>query len=379
MSDDTVVVLTALNLEYGAVRERLLAPETYRHPRGTLFEIGALPGGGRVALGLTGKGNQSSAVLAERAIHEFSPVALLFVGVAGALWDTPLGDVVVATHVYAYHGGTSEDDGLKARPRAWESPHVIGQTAAFLDRTGAWTRHLPPGGGRPRVHHGPIAAGEIVQNSSLSREAAWIRQTYNDALAIEMEGAGVAQAGHLNGSPVGIVRGVSDRADGTKATDTDRAWQPVAAANAAAFGLALAEELIAQEGSPTMGKNDRGRDGGVTNTAYGNVGIQAGHVSGSTIHVSLPSSGPEPENLADRLALLREELAREHASGNLDADTHEAASAELDTADKGIGEGTAESRKTSVLALKRLRGLIGELASLAAKVGTLITAVKGIS
>src|SRR5699024_429062 len=53
----------------------------------------------------------------------------------------------------------------------------------------------------------------------VSHEAEWIRQTYNDAMAIEMEGAGVAQAGHLSGSPVAIVRGISDRADGTKATE----------------------------------------------------------------------------------------------------------------------------------------------------------------
>ncbi|WP_306369102.1 5'-methylthioadenosine/S-adenosylhomocysteine nucleosidase [Nocardiopsis sp. CC223A] len=381
MNDDIVVVLTALNLEYEAVRERLLAPEPYHHTRGTRFEIGTLPGGrGRVALGLTGKGNQSSAVLAERAIHEFSPVALLFVGVAGALWDTPLGDVVVATHVYAYHGGTSEDDGLKARPRVWESPHGIGQTAAHLARTGEWSRRTPPDRPRPGVHQGPIAAGEIVQNSSVSREAEWIRRTYNDALAVEMEGAGVAQAGHLSGSPVAIVRGISDRADGTKATESDRSWQPIAAANAAAFALALAEELIAQEDSPTMRKDDHSRDGGsVTNTAHGNVGIQAGHVSGSTFHVSFAASEEEPGDVADRLTFLREELAREHSAGNIDGDTHEAASAELDIAGKGIGEGTPEGRKVSVLALKRLRGLIGELASLAAKVGALITAVKGLS
>jgi len=380
-SDDLVVVLTALNLEYEAVRERLTSPELYLHPRGTRFEIGSLPGGrGRVVLGLTGKGNQSSAVLTERAIQEFSPAALLFVGVAGALWGTPLGDVVVATHVYAYHGGTSEDDGLKARPRAWESPHGISQTAAHLARIGTWARHTPEQQARPRVHFGPIAAGEIVQTSRVSREAEWIRQTFNDALAIEMEGAGIAQAGHLSSTPVAIVRGISDHADGAKATEADRTWQPIAAANAAAFALDLARELVRQEEPSTMRSDNASRDtGNVTNTAHGSVGVQAGHVSGGTFHVSLTSTEQAPVDLPARLSELREELSRERSAGRIDTETHEAASEEIDIASKGIEEGTSESRKTSVLALKRLRGLIGELASLAAKVGVLINAVRGLS
>lgn len=381
MSNDLVVILTALNLEYRAVYERLGSPQAHRHARGTRFDIGTLPGGrGRVVLGLTGKGNQSSAVLAERAIQEFSPTALFFVGVAGALWDTPpLGDVVVATHVYAYHGGTSEDDGLKARPRAWEAPHEIGQTAAHLARVGTWAHHCPPDQPRPQTHLGAIAAGEIVQNSRVSHEAEWIRQTYNDAMAIEMEGAGVAQAGHLSGSPVAIVRGISDRADGTKATEADRKWQPIAAANAAAFALELATELIETE-PPTMHQDNVPRQSGnVTNTAHGSVGVQAGHVSGSTFHVSLSSSGPRPADLAEQLSALREELAQERAGGRIDEETHEAASDEIDIASKGIEEGTSQSRKTSLLALKRLLGLLGDLASLAAKVTSLITAVKGLS
>ncbi|WSB99552.1 hypothetical protein OIE62_18155 [Streptomyces scopuliridis] len=108
MSKDLVVILTALNLEYQAVRRKLADPQVHRHERGTRFEVGTVQGTScRVALGLTNKGNHSAAVIAERAIQEFSPVAVLFVGVAGALWDTArLGDVVMATHVYAYHGGT---------------------------------------------------------------------------------------------------------------------------------------------------------------------------------------------------------------------------------------------------------------------------------
>jgi 8-oxo-dGTP diphosphatase len=59
-------------------------------------------------------------VLAERAIAEFAPAAVLFVGVAGALRpQVALGDVVVATHVYAYHGGTSEDDGIISAVKGW--------------------------------------------------------------------------------------------------------------------------------------------------------------------------------------------------------------------------------------------------------------------
>lgn len=252
MPQDLVVILTALNLEYQAVRQKMTGPQLHRHERGTRFEVGTVQGTScRVALALTNKGNHSAAVIAERAIQEFSPVAVLFVGVAGALWETArLGDVVMATHVYAYHGGTSEDDGLKARPRVWEAPHAISQLGSHLARVNDWADDTPGRGQAPQVRFGAIAAGEVVQNSKISAEARWIRQHYNDALAIEMEAAGVAQAGHLNGAPVAIIRGISDRADGTKNSGADRSWQPRAAANAAAFATRLAVELTGNRSRP---------------------------------------------------------------------------------------------------------------------------------
>jgi adenosylhomocysteine nucleosidase len=373
MTHDVVVILTALNLEYKAVRRKLVDPRVHRHDKGTRFEVGTLQGTNcRVALGFTDKGNHRAGVLAERAIQEFSPVAVLFVGVAGALWDIPLGDVVVATQVYAYHGGTSEDDGLKARPRAWEAAHGISQLAAHLGRTGEWTDGLPAPA--PKVHFGPIAAGEIVQNSRISREAAWIRNHYNDALAIEMEAAGVAQAGHLNGSPVAIVRGISDRADGTKTTSEDRDWQPRAAANAVAFAARLAEELIKEEGHSTMQKG-----GSVSNFSTGQVGIQAGHVTGSTVYMGAPSRTSTTPDLVAELAALRDHLKHEHTTGKVDDPTYEAAEAELDIAGKALAENTPEGKNRFVLALKRLRGLIADVAELAVKVATVIAAVKGLS
>lgn len=380
MTGDMVVILTALNLEYDAVREKLVDPRIHRHRKGTRFEIGTIRGTGcKVALGFTDKGNNRAGVLAERAIHEFSPVAVMFVGVAGALWDIPLGDVVVATHVYGYHGGTSEDDGMKSRPRVWETAHAVSQLAAHLGRGSDWARDLHVDGRRPKVHFGAIAAGEIVQNSRISHEARWIRDHYNDALAIEMEAAGIAQAGHLNGSPVAIVRGISDRADGTKTTDEDRAWQPRAAANAAAFAIRLAEELINDQGQVAMHEDVDRRVGRVKNVASGQVGIQAGYVTGSTVYMGAPPSTVISADIAAELAAFREQLRRERELGTLDDDTYEAAEAELDIAGKALETNTAEGKSTFVLALKRLRGLIADVADLAVRIATVMAAVKGLS
>ncbi|MEV6827943.1 5'-methylthioadenosine/S-adenosylhomocysteine nucleosidase [Amycolatopsis sp. NPDC051102] len=374
MTDDLVVMLTAFNDEYKAVRRRLTEIAPHRHDRGTRFEIGTIGGTScRVALGLTGKGTQAAAVLSERAIAEFSPAAIMFVGVAGALWDTPLGDVVVATHVYAYHGGTSEDDGLKARPRVWETNHEISQIAQHIARAGRWEEGLPP---RTAVHFGAVAAGEVVHNSRLSAEARWIRQHYNDALAIEMEAAGVAQAAHLSGSPVAVVRGISDRADGTKTTAADRNWQPQAAANAAAFAVHLATELVHERKNPTMNDRTDPGHGTVYSTSHGQVGIQGVNVTGSTVW---QNAGPSPAGTPDfaaELAALRNDLARERSRGRLDDETHDAARTELDVADEALKSPVPEDKKKFVLALKRLGGLIADLAGPAVKITALITAAK---
>lgn len=387
MSEDLVVILTALNVEYQAVRRKLAGLKVHLHERGTRFEVGTVQGTScRVVLGLTSKGNHSAAVIAERAIQEFSPVAVLFVGVAGALWDTArLGDVVMATHVYAYHGGTSEDDGLKARPRVWEAPHGISQLGSHLARLDDWADGTSGHGRAPQVRFGAIAAGEVVQNSRISAEARWIRQHYNDALAIEMEAAGVAQAGHLNGAPVAVIRGISDRADGTKSSAKDRDRQPRAAANAAAFAIRLAVELAGEQEEKAMSQAGRARaadrpEGRVSNTARNStVGIMAGTVRGSSVHLNTDPKVNGPADLIVELDGFRERLNRHHAEGALDDDTHREALAELGFARRAVGEENPESPKRATMALKRLRGLIAELPELVAGLAPLVVAAGELS
>lgn len=246
-----VIVLTALELEYEAIRECLTGVHRLPPTAGTVFETGRLPGGrGEVTIAVAGEGTRGAAVLAERAIAVFQPRALILVGVAGALKDDiELGDVVVATKVYAYHGGKEEDGDFLARPQAWNAPYAVEQLARVVDRAGAWARQLTVTrfGHPPAVHFKPIASGEVVLNSRDAPQARQLHRIYNDAVAIETEGAGVAEAGHLNDLPVLTVRGISDKADGDKRAADEVGWQPVAAAHAAAFALALAAELLAHD------------------------------------------------------------------------------------------------------------------------------------
>ncbi|NUS73344.1 MAG: 5'-methylthioadenosine/S-adenosylhomocysteine nucleosidase [Corynebacteriales bacterium] len=390
MNDRPVVVLTALNLEYQAVREKLTNLRVHTHREGTRFEIGYLAGKNcQVVLGLTGKGNQPAAVLAERAKAEFNPLVMLFVGVAGALRARiRLGDVVVATHVYAFHGGTSQDDGLKARPRVWEVSHAADQIARHVDRTGGWVHQLSEGASTPKVFFGPIAAGEIVLDSAISDQARWIKNSYNDALAIEMEAAGIAQAGHLNRSlPVIVVRGISDRADGTKHSTDRENWQPRAAANAATFAAVLIEELFREFNDDESGIardyrgagmnaifNNNGGNGGV------HIGIQAANVHElSRNNVSFGRTGEQDTaDLTMQLTELKQLLDRLNAEQRLGNGIFLEAQHELNVVNDVLPARDEFAKNKALAALKKLYGLTMDVAEVAGRVLPVIEAVRGL-
>lgn len=229
------------------------------HPAGTMFYIGRLPGGQRrVALVEVGPGNRDAAVIAERAVSflqpEFRLELLAFVGIAGGLHsDIALGDVVVPPQVHAYHGGMEDDDGFHARPRGGlASPRLL-QFAKHIARGDTWWKSLSDDSRPVSVHFRPIAAGDVVVNSRESPTARLIQRHYNDAAAIEMESAGLANASQLNESiPFIVVRGISDAASGDKYATDGEGWQPRAARHAAAFAVALLTELPLVNTGPRM-------------------------------------------------------------------------------------------------------------------------------
>ncbi|WP_326719984.1 MULTISPECIES: effector-associated domain 2-containing protein [unclassified Streptomyces] len=231
----TLVLLTALPVEYAAVRDCLTEIQPLTHPSGTRAESGRILGvPWRIVLVETGAGPLNAAVLTERVHTWLHPEAAFFVGVAGALKeDIALGDVVVATKVYAYDGGKQTPSGFHSRPEAWHPSHRLEQAARTAVR-----------GIAHRVHFKPVAVANVLLADSASGWALLLRERYNDAVAVEMESSGVAHAAHLTGElEMLVIRGISDHADDAKPSADASGSQSRAAANAAATAVAVLREL----------------------------------------------------------------------------------------------------------------------------------------
>lgn len=245
----TVVILTALSVEFEAVRahvEHCWEQEC----KGTLYEQGVFSTElwtWHVAIAQIGAGNVGAAVEVERAITCFQPSAVFFVGVAGGVKDVEIGDVVVATKVYGYESGKETEQQFLTRPDVGETSHRLIQHAQAVARKKNWMARIQDDTATLRTtlraFIGPIASGEKVAASSHSALAQFLRSVYNDTLAVEMEARGVLKAIHANAHvPALIIRGISDLLDGKSAADASGS-QERAARHASAFVFEILARL----------------------------------------------------------------------------------------------------------------------------------------
>jgi adenosylhomocysteine nucleosidase len=206
MHEELRALLPALT---GARRERVAGRD---------FHFGTLAGRPAVLV-LAGIGKVAAATTTALLLDRFEVDTLLFTGVAGGLAQgVAVGDVVIARELLQH-----DLDASPLFPR-YEVP-LTGRSRFPTDR--ALSDVLAAAAHGTRVHQGLVISGDRFVATAV--ESATLRAALPDALAVEMEGAAVAQVCHDFKRRFAVLRTVSDRADDTAHVDFGRFVAEVAA------------------------------------------------------------------------------------------------------------------------------------------------------
>ena len=258
-----VVILTTHPIEYEAIRSHLKDLREETHPQGTIYERGTFITGKQyweVGLVQIETGNAAAALEAERAIAYFEPNIVFFIGVAGGINSAAPGDVVVATKVYGYEAGQVQGTTFLPQPDVGKSSYRLIERAKAESRKQDWRNRVPDQIARlassSQVFLGPIAAGEKVIGSTHSTTFKFLQASYNDTLAVEMEGQGILLAAHRNEQVQALViRGIVRLADHQHPYEHRNSWR-IAAHHASAFALEILAKLDGPSAVPSQTPED---------------------------------------------------------------------------------------------------------------------------
>ena len=221
-----IAIVSAMHEELAAVLA-LMPDEHKQTVAGRSFALGHLHGH-EVVVVLSRIGKVAAATTATVLMERFGVDQVLFTGVAGGLApNARIGDVVVATEFLQHDMDASPlfpafEVPLYGRARFATDAVLtaaLAQAAQSVLQQGVLdTATLQDFGiTRPQMHHGLIVSGDRFV--STRSESQHLQQALPDALAVEMEGAAVAQVCHDYGVPFAAMRTISDRADDDAHTD----------------------------------------------------------------------------------------------------------------------------------------------------------------
>ena len=215
-----IAIVSAMHEELAAVLA-LMPDERKQMVAGRCFALGHLRGH-EVVVVLSRIGKVAAATTATVLMERFDVEQVLFTGVAGGLAaDARVGDVVVATEFLQHDMDASPlfpayEVPLYGRARFGTDPALtaaLSLAAQSVLQQGVLDAASMQDFGisLPKTHHGLIVSGDRFV--STRRESQQLQQVLPDALAVEMEGAAVAQVCHDYGVPFAAMRTISDRAD----------------------------------------------------------------------------------------------------------------------------------------------------------------------
>lgn len=225
----------------GAMQEELAAilacmPDAHCETvAGRQFWLGHFEGHDVVAV-LSGIGKVAAALTATVLIEKFQVHRIVFTGVAGGLAaQAQVGDVVVASALLQHDMNASPLFPPYEVPLTGcaQFPTDIELTRCLLNSA---RQALP----QARVHEGLVISGDQFVASSAASQR--LQTALPGAMAVEMEGAALAQVCRDFGVPLGVVRTISDRADDDAHTDFSKFVQDVASH----YSVAIVSEFLRQ-------------------------------------------------------------------------------------------------------------------------------------
>ncbi|MGF6726762.1 adenosylhomocysteine nucleosidase [Paraburkholderia sp. GAS41] len=214
-------IMAALPQELGDLIDAMRAEASVRtvtHGRRD-YHLGTVQGAPCVVT-LARIGKVAAAATVSALIHAFDVEAVVFTGVAGGVGrEVRIGDIVVADTLTQHDLDASPlfpcfEVPLLGIARFAADQALADELATATERFVAEEGHALAarfGTQLPQVHRGLIISGDQFVASATAVAA--LREALPDALAVEMEGAAIAQVCHEYGVPCAIVRTISDTAD----------------------------------------------------------------------------------------------------------------------------------------------------------------------
>jgi adenosylhomocysteine nucleosidase len=201
-----VGILAAMDRELDAVLADFEATRTERVIN-RVFHCGVLHGHQAVAV-VAGIGKTAVATTTTLLVQHFGVQSVVLTGAAGRVSEElSLGDVVVATHLVHHDLDASPLFPRYHVPGLGTERLAADEGVSALAYAAAQRFIAAEPGGTGKVVRGLVLSGDQFMGAAQIRD---LRRRFPGGLAVEMEGAAVAQVCIESGTPYAVVRSISD-------------------------------------------------------------------------------------------------------------------------------------------------------------------------
>lgn len=189
-----------------------------------------------VSLFLCGIGKVNAAVGTTLLIDKLKPDCIINTGVAGGTRNTlNVGDIVISKEVRHHDADATAFD--------YEFGQIPRMPAAFVadERLVSMARKVSMNTPTLRTHYGTVVSGDSFIHAA--KQVKKITERFPDTIAVEMEGAAIAQTSYLFDIPFVLIRSISDKVHEDNSTTTYEQCLVQAAENSVSMVLGLLDCL----------------------------------------------------------------------------------------------------------------------------------------